>query len=521
MLLKDKTLEVFEVNIDNLSEKSSKRVCLKCDYCGKEYDTTYKNRNNSYAKLPKDACKDCRYIKREEIGNNPFSRPEVKEKIKQHNLKKYGVEWHTQSDNFRQKSKDTNIKKYGCENAVQSDEVKNKIKDTNLERYGVENPAQNKEVRNKIEKTMVDRFGSKSFYGSKECKNRVKDKYNVDNVFQLEDIKEKSRATNLDKYGKEYWMQVPENSKAVKEKTLKTKMENGSIATVNGRLLSEYINNSKASKSHFYNIYKALGLEEAISYEPKRTLIEKVINNILTEVGVEFEEQVKIDNYFADFVCKNLVIECNGNYWHTDKFLNKSYHKDKRECYIGKGYKPLFFTEDEILNKRSIVSSIIKNKLGMSQRIFARKTIFKEVSKEEGKKFLNDNHLMGNGAGKYYGLIIDNTIYSILQIKNVGDGWKEVSRFCIKNGFNVVGGFSKLLKHINHPKIKTFVDLRYGDGKHLKSLGFEEIRTNLSFHWTDGKNRFHRMKFKGNSGYDHGLAKIWDCGQRLFTRESV
>lgn len=61
-----------------------------------------------------------------------------------------------------------------------------------------------------------------------------------------------------------------------------------------------------------------------------------------------------------------------------------------------------------------------------------------------------------------------------------------------------------------HPKvlpnldILTFIDQRYG--KYLKDLGFIEQPTN-------GKKCFHRLHFKGNSGYKEGLAKIWDCGQ--------
>jgi very-short-patch-repair endonuclease/transposase-like protein len=518
MLLKDKTLEVFGTDIDKLSKNSSKRVCLKCDYCGIEYDAVLKNRNKGYDKLPKDACKSCRYIKREEIGNNPFSRPEVKEKIKQHNLQKYGVEWHTQSEEFKEKAKRTNLDKYGYENASKAEEIKQKAKDTNMKKYGVANPSQNLQVRKKREETMIKRFGSKSFYGSEECKNRIISKYGVENVFELDETKDKIKKTNLKKYGEEYWIKVPENAEIVSKKSLQTKIDRGSVITVDGVLLSEYISKSKASKSHFYKIYKSLGLDDAINYEPTKTLIERVINCTLSELGVNFNEQVRVGNYIPDFVCNNLIIECNGNYWHTEKFLKPSYHKNKREKYIELGYKPLFFTEDEILDKQPIVESIIKNKLGMSERIFARKTIFKEVPKEEGKKFLEENHLMGKGSGQYFGLYYENTLYALLQLKNVGDGWKEISRFCIKNGYNIVGGFSKLIKNINHDKIKTFVDLRYGDGEHLKKIGFKEVRTNLSFHWTDGERRFHRMKFKGNSGHDLGLVKIWDCGQRLFEK---
>jgi hypothetical protein len=65
---------------------------------------------------------------------------------------------------------------------------------------------------------------------------------------------------------------------------------------------------------------------------------------------------------------------------------------------------------------------------------------------------------------------------------------------------------------------QTFIDLRYGDGDYLQSFGFKELSCHTSFQWTDGLDTFHRMKFKGNSGYEAGLFKIWDCGQRKMVK---
>jgi hypothetical protein len=59
----------------------------------------------------------------------------------------------------------------------------------------------------------------------------------------------------------------------------------------------------------------------------------------------------------------------------------------------------------------------------------------------------------------------------------------------------------------------TFIDLRYGDGSYLSDLGFKYNHTYPSFKWTDGQITLNRLRFPGNSGYDHGLFKIWDCGQ--------
>lgn len=69
--------------------------------------------------------------------------------------------------------------------------------------------------------------------------------------------------------------------------------------------------------------------------------------------------------------------------------------------------------------------------------------------------------------------------------------------------------------------ITTFVDQRYGTGDYLLNLGFSFKGMHTSFRWTDCKNTFHRMNFRGNSGYNKGLHKIWDCGQSKWVNNSI
>lgn len=78
--------------------------------------------------------------------------PEILEKIKETNRKKFGSDWYLQTDDYKRKTKET-LEQYGVTNVFQLKEVKDKIKQTNLERYGVEHNMQNKEIRNKVDET--------------------------------------------------------------------------------------------------------------------------------------------------------------------------------------------------------------------------------------------------------------------------------------------------------------------------------------------------------------------------------
>lgn len=67
----------------------------------------------------------------------PSHNPEVREQIRSTNLKRYGVEWFTQTEEFKAKAKETNRKKYGVEYVSQSESIQKKIETTSMERYGV------------------------------------------------------------------------------------------------------------------------------------------------------------------------------------------------------------------------------------------------------------------------------------------------------------------------------------------------------------------------------------------------
>ena len=86
------------------------------------------------------------------------------------------------------------------------------------------------------------------------------------------------------------------------------------------------------------------------------TWIEKKTGWLLNEMGLESEAQKPIPNgvnslgrakhLFPDFVLPryNLIIECDGKYWHQDKNLQRQ----RDAVFLGQGYKVLHLTGKEI-----------------------------------------------------------------------------------------------------------------------------------------------------------------------------
>lgn len=185
-------------------------------------------------------------------------------------------------------------------------------------------------------------------------------------------------------------------------------------------------------------------------------------------------------------------------------------------------YKPLFIGSDEIEKKIDIVESILLNKLNLTpNRLFARKCTIKEIPRKEARQFFTENHLMGPGQGDTIGLYYKDKIVMAAQFKNLGQGKWDLSRICPALNTSVIGGYSKILKRFEERKpsyLRNFTDLRYGSGEYLTDFGFTKSTCYLSFKWTNGNECFSRMKFPGNSGYEKGLFKIWDCGQQKWEK---
>ena len=131
--------DFIEVDVFDLHPGSRRMVKVICDVCGKEIEIQYRFivKNNKENKLIICGSNSCRNKKYEvtcakKYGKgiiNAFQAEEVKEKIKNTNLERYGYAYSLQSEEIRNKGIQTLQEKYG-ENIVspgQVEEIKNKI----------------------------------------------------------------------------------------------------------------------------------------------------------------------------------------------------------------------------------------------------------------------------------------------------------------------------------------------------------------------------------------------------------
>lgn len=449
------TKEKYGYNTKDLSVGSSKNIYFKCDYCfdcsTKPYKAYIKQRNF----VSKDCCNKskCKYQKREDIS-----------------LAKFGVKNSAQREEVRNKIRNTNITR------LQSEKFKKQIKQTNLERYGNEIPMSVRSISDKQKKTLFDKYG-------------------VDNIMKYSDTAKKAA-----------------------QKMKQTKINKGIIKIYDGKSRPDVAKEIGFSRSHFGKLVIQYGFEEAIKMEPFKTKLEKNFEVFLQEYNINYESQFRTNKKIADFKIDNVLVEVDGLYWHSDAAkMDSNYHVNKKQVYDDGGYDSLFFREDELRDKFDIVKSIVLNRLNNSEKIFARKCKLDKIDDKASDAYFETNHLMGKGRGSTYVLTFNNDVVAALRLKRNKNNDYEISRFCNIKFHTVTGAFGRLLNFAirdkNPDSIMTFIDKRYGKGNYLKDLGFEYVHVYPSFKWTDGFETFHRLKFPGNSGYDQGLFKIYDCGQ--------
>lgn len=283
------------------------------------------------------------------------------------------------------------------------------------------------------------------------------------------------------------------------------------------------------------------------------------IYELLDSLGVEYiknDRQLihpfELDVYIPS---KNLAIEVDGNFWHSELVgKDKEYHINKTKKCNEKGIKLIHIYEDEIANKWDIVKSRIMSMIGLSERIYARKCDICELTFNEKRTFMNNNHIQGDSNSsinlglKYNGELVAAMTFSKERIIYGGkkdNGNYELIRYANKIGYNVVGGFSRLVHHFvkqNAPKsLKTFCDARWSGINYHNTVyskcGFKYSSLSKPNYWymhkTDMLNRKHRYNFAKHSILkkhpeldktktewelmkELGYNRIWDCGNMKF-----
>ena len=234
-------------------------------------------------------------------------------------------------------------------------------------------------------------------------------------------------------------------------------------------------------------------------------------------------------NYELDIYVpsENFAIEYNGLYWHSEITKDKNYHLRKTDECNSKGIRLFHIFEDEWLEKSEIIKSMLSNIFGKTEhKIYARKCEIKEISTNDAKSFLNENHLQGYCVSKYrLGLFFNNELISVMTFGKsrhfVGhnEDKMELLRFANKININVIGGASKLfsyfIKKYNPKEIVSYADKRWSEGHLYDVLGFMKYNESKpNYYYIVGRKRIYRFNLRKSI-----LVEKYGCPKDMSERE--
>lgn len=282
--------------------------------------------------------------------------------------------------------------------------------------------------------------------------------------------------------------------------------------------------------------------------EKRETTAERMISEYIEELGFTVTRNShsiirpkEIDIYVEE---KKLAIEYDGIYWHScdneyDEIGKEKYHLWKTEQCENKGITLLhiFDNEWENITKREIWKSVIKQKLGMNERVYARKCAVKYIEKSVAHEFCEENHLQGKtgcmfAKGLYHGEEL--VMVATFGKSRFGEDKLELIRMCTKKFLCVIGGASKLTKGMT---FISYANRRWSSGNVYQKLNMTKVGVTQPNYfyakYIEGMKLFPRQQFmkhklseilevydetltESQNCYNNGFRKIFDCGNIKF-----
>ena len=480
-----------------------------------------------------------RYKEETSLNNYGVTNPMMSKEV----ISKQKVTCPIRKQEIQKKREQTCVSKYGVDNPAKHQEFKTKSSNSYFEKTGYHFPTQNPEVKQKQSENNLRKYGATSYLKTDESifnrKQTLLSKYGVDNPAKVEEFKSKQKTTTWERYFEKH-----KDSLSFIPVDINKPLEIGDLVTHKdcGCVEEYYFINGPSSfycrkcNPVFSNISK--GEKEIVDY------IRSIFHGDIIENDRSIISPKELDIYIPS---RNLAIEYNGLFWHSSRSLleestYKNKHLIKTELSEKCGINLFHITDFEWFSKKNIIKSMIKQKLGLSKRIFARQCEIKSVPNNEAIEFQELNHLKGSSVSSVnLGLYFQKELVCLMTFGkprfNKSYEW-ELIRFCNKLDYTVVGGASKLFKNFrkkNKGNIISYADRSHSIGGLYDTLGFTQISTSdPSYFWiyksailSRYKTQKHKLKeilgdlvdknkSESENMYDSGAIRYFDCGTKVF-----
>lgn len=210
---------------------------------------------------------------------------------------------------------------------------------------------------------------------------------------------------------------------------------------------------------------------------------------------------IEIDLYLPDL---GIGIEASPSYWHNSneyrltKNANarpRNAHYNKYRAAVNAGIRLIQLFEWDLVEPQW--SRVTKSRLeslvgGAGRRIFARDTYVTQIPTREAREFCDATHSDGYQRSRYKLGLFTKSDNELVGVMTAGQslvpsykkrGWLDIKRMSFKQGVLVVGGVSKLTKHMSaiaradgFDALMTYSDNAWGHGMGYEKAGFELVK---------------------------------------------
>lgn len=238
------------------------------------------------------------------------------------------------------------------------------------------------------------------------------------------------------------------------------------------------------------------------------------------------------------------AVEFNGLWWHDEHARGRDYHNGKTRTCRDNDVRLMHVFEDEWRDRRPIVESMIRARLGrVTSHHDARKFSVEHVSGSDHAivEFMNENHIDGHVQADDSFVLVDGSgvmrAAATFRVPRRKSAWHtdaanpvELVRFATCRDTCVRGALGRLTtarKRMSNCTIVSYVDLRHGTGASYDAVGFRPatcpVTSTPRFWWTDHVKRWNRLKFKADKvrgmteqdvADEAGVVRIFGCTNR-------
>lgn len=202
------------------------------------------------------------------------------------------------------------------------------------------------------------------------------------------------------------------------------------------------------------------------------------------EKAIRILDRKEIDIFVPSL---SLGIEYNGSKCHASKnnaFADKHYlyHRDKFLLAKEKGIHLISIFDVDWEKSSEKIKMYLSSILSPQKRLMARKCKVEKVEEKLACEFVDKYHIQGSNSSAMkinYGLYYEDELYAVmsfgkLRLSKTQTGQFELHRYCVKDGYTIVGGANKLLRAFENDYKPNYI-LSYSDNDYFMGGIYERL----------------------------------------------